>query len=464
MKNKRESGTVVVEATIVVTLVMIVITIMMYVGMVLYQQTLVSVMANQTAANIAQIYSNNLKDPFTGYVSPYYIYQSVTYSNMKTDAYMSVIEQKADVFAQYRLKSSRILTNGNTSVDVEIVKKPNELLRSQIVVTVRDHYDVPLVGMFGTSGLVEFASSGRADCVDVLEYINGVEAIGDPEDSNVSFLPDSRNCTITFVPDGDNPGNFSVQTVLSGHSIMTSNPYTHCVMPPNPQKGSLEFAGWYTESGKMFTASTQVEENITVYGKWKCQVTLEANGNGATVNGKAKDTIKVICGNRTALPTPVRSGYTFLGWFDANGNPYRSNDTRITNNVTLNAKWTCAHPGRYESGRTGSACDGGKIYYKCTQCGADVGEGSYGGLGHNYTRRCNVKHSLSTQFNGTSSGGCGGYHQANTYCSKCGVTHGRYVYYYHAICGRCTHKASWWWCANNHCQPKANNRSVVYIH
>lgn len=337
MKSKRESGEVVVEASIVVTLVMIIITIMMYVGMILYQQTLVSVMANQTASNIAQVYSNNLKDPFSGYVDPDKVYQSITYSNMKTDAYMSVVEQKANVFAQYRLKSSRILANGNTSVEVQVVKKPNELLKSQIVVTIRDHYDVPLVGMFGTSGLVEFASSGRADCVDVLEYVNGVEAIGDPENSNVSVLPDSKNCTVTFVPDSDNPGDFIVETVLKGHSIMSSGRYTHCVMPANPKKGDLEFAGWYTQSGGTFFATTQIDENVSVYGKWLCQITMDANGG--TVNGNTTDSKKVAYGSRTSLPIPERAGYNFVGWFDANNVQYISNDTPITKNVTLKAKW-----------------------------------------------------------------------------------------------------------------------------
>ena len=86
--------------------------------MILYQQSLVSIMANQTASNIAQVYSNSFKDPFTGYVDSDSVYQSITYSSMKTDAYVDVMEQKADTLAYYRLKSSRILTNGNPSVEV----------------------------------------------------------------------------------------------------------------------------------------------------------------------------------------------------------------------------------------------------------------------------------------------------------------------------------------------------------
>ncbi len=448
MKNKRESGEVVVEASIVVTLVMIIITVMLYVGMILYQQTLVSVMANQTAANISQVYSNNLKDPFTGYVDAERVYQSITYGNMKTDAYISVVEQKANVFAQYRLKSSKILANGNTSVDVQIVKKPNELLKSQIVVTIRDHYDMPLVGMFGVSGLVEFSSSGRADCVDVLEYVNGVEAIGDPEDSNLVFLPDTKSCMVTFVPDSDKPGDFTVETVLKGHSIMSSNKYTHCVMPAEPQKGDLEFAGWYTADGRPLTGTTQIEENVTVYGRWKCQVTFIMNDNGATVNGKDKDIMKVVYGNRATFPIPKRSGYRFAGWFDAQGNSYVSNDTRITQNVTLYAKWECLHPSRYEE-RTGTVCTGGTIKYKCAQCNVELGTGYYTG-NHDNWYKCSQRHTIKI-FNGkNASGGCGGYHERGQWCATCGVTHSQ-VYYYHVVCANCGAKSGGWWCGNTHC-------------
>ena len=153
MKNKRENGEVVVEASIVVTIVVIFISVMLYIGMILYQQSLVSMMANQTASNIAQVYSNSLRDPFTGYVDVDKVYQSVTYSNLKDDAYMDVIKQKADVFSKYRLKSSRMLANESLSVDVQIVKKPNELLKNQIVVTIRDKYGDTFTGKYDATAI-----------------------------------------------------------------------------------------------------------------------------------------------------------------------------------------------------------------------------------------------------------------------------------------------------------------------
>lgn len=453
MKNKKESGEVVVEASIVVTLVMIVITIMLYVGMILYQQTLVSVMANQTASNIAQVYSNNLKDPFTGYVDPDRVYQSITYSNMKTDAYMDVIEQKANVFSRYRLKSSRILATGTTSVEIDIVKKPNELLKSQIVVTIRDKYDMPLVGIFGTSGLVEFGSIGRADCVDILEYINGVEAIGDPEESNVSFLPDSNNCTITFIPNRNNPSDTTVVTVLKGKSILTSNKYTHCVMPSNPSNGTLQFAGWIDESGHSFTATSTVDRNIVVYGSWNCTITFEANDG--KVNDKKTDYKTVLVGTRTSFPNATRTAYHFAGWYTAEGERYLSNDKIITGDVVLHARWTCAHPTREEYDKTGNVCEGGTIYYRCKQCHADMGTGTYPGNGHKFSWRCDKKHYVNT-FSGYGGGGCGYFHYRddkylswNSYNLSLYKHSGTKPWMYCQVCKYCYKSRGYFWCGTH---------------
>ncbi len=426
MNNKRENGEVVVEASIIVTLVALFITIMIYIGMILYQQTLVSVMANQTAANIAQVYSNNLRDPFTGYVDPDRVYQSITYSNMKTDAYVDVIEQKAGVFAKYRLKSSDILASKNTSVEVELVKKPNELLKSQIVVTVRDKFDMPLVTLFGVDGLVEFASSGRADCVDILEYLNGVEAVGDPEESNVSFLPDSDNCTVTFIPDRSSPTEFSIVTVLKGKSILSSNRYTHCVMPANPVKDSYEFDGWVTESNNVFSSSTVINSNMIVYGAWKCNVTLDADGG--KVNSVSKYTFTVKAGAKTNFLNATRDGYNFKGWFtqkNGGGTKYLSNDTPINSDITLYAAWECTHTGdtgyKWKS-RHGYMCvDNPYDLYICQRCGAQKKVSVEGE--HNNKGRCNDLHDYGKDFHCTTGGGTWhrpGYGKYHVTCTGCG--------------------------------------------
>lgn len=350
MKNKRENGEVVVEASIIVTLVFIVISIMFYIGMVLYQQTAISTVANRTATNISQVYSNTLRDPFTGYVDPDNAYQSITYSNMKTDAYLDAIKQKGTAFAQYRLKKSQIIPAVDREVDVQVVNKPNEILKGQIVVTITDTYDVPLVGMFGLDSELTFTATGRADCVDYLEYLLGVEAIADPEHSPIPSIPDSDTCIVTFVKDKYSGGFHAAVPVLRGKTIITSNNHSHSTMPENPELNGMKFTGWVTDDGRNFSASIQVDENITVYGTWNCEIKFDPTGgtiNPATQTVEYKKT--------TIFPKPEKYGFEFLGWYSdvEYSNEYKSNNgtgtqyidgvTEIPGNITLYAKWKCTH-------------------------------------------------------------------------------------------------------------------------
>ncbi len=433
MKNKREKGEVVVEASIVVTLVVIFITVMLYIGMVLYQKTLIEVMANQTAANIAQVYSNNLKDPFTGYVDPDRAYQAVTYTNFKTDEYVETIEKKANVFAQYRLKTSAILNTGDPQIEVQLVKKPNELLKSQIVVTISDEYMVSLARFFGVDGKMSFSATGRADCVDYLEYMQGVEAVGNKEVPPISALP--ATAVVTFVKSSDSAEIHARTSVIKGQSIVSSNSKSHSSMPKPPSFKGLEFAGWYTEDGILFTESTQVDGNITVYGKWKCKVTFVHDDGTGKVTEKTAHYM-----NTLSFPIPTRDGYNFLGWFtqkNGGGEEYTSDTTLIKGDVTLYANWLCTHedgyvgkPKEIEKGN----CQKRSVFeYTCARCGNKYQkEGNFGG--HVYSALCGEIHVLKTPFD-LSSRGSGNHSTGAGYietkavecyvCIGCGKVYGK---------------------------------------
>lgn len=429
MKNKRENGEVVVEASIIVTLVFIVISIMFYIGMVLYQQTAISVVANRTATNISQVYSNTLRDPFTGYIDPDNAYQSITYSNMKTDAYLDSIKQKGTAFVQYRLTKSQIIPAVDREVDVQVVNKPNEILKGQIVVSITDTYDVPLIGFFGLDGGISFKATGRADCVDYLEYLNGVEAVANPEKYSISPIPESDTCIVTFVKDKYSGGFHAAVPVLRGKTIITSNRHSHSTMPENPELNGMKFTGWVTADGRRFTASIQVDENMTVYGTWDCKITFDPTGG--TVNPKTKI---VAYKKPTTLPMPSKYGFKFLGWYsdveyseeyksnNGTGTQYISDITEIPGNITLYAKWECVHAkfvdkkidagncktrstwlhecktcdysyqdrGEYGSHVAGnskttispSCTTSGWYIVKCTLCDGTLSQGSVAALGH----------------------------------------------------------------------------------
>ena len=58
-----------------------------------------------------------------------------------------------------------------------------------------------------------------------------------------------------------------------------------------------------------------------------------------TGDGSKVDTQIVKYGELATEPTTELKGYDFLGWFDADGNPFDFNNTEITHKTTLTAKW-----------------------------------------------------------------------------------------------------------------------------
>lgn len=468
MKNRRERGEVVVEASVIVTLVLIVISIMFYIGMFTYQQTALATVANRTATSISLVYSNTLRDPFTGYIDPDSAYQAVTYGSMKTDAYIESVRQKGTAFALYRLKKAQIIPAADREVDVQVVNKPNEILKGQIVVTVTDTYEVPLVGMFGLDNKLTVTATGRADCVDYTEYLLGVAAIADPEQSVVPSLPDSDTCVVTFIKDKYSGDFCAAVPVLRGKTIITSNRQSHSVMPSNPVFNNMKFTGWVTADGNSFSASVQVNDSMTVYGTWSCQVTLDPTGG--TVSPSS---VTAVYKKAATLPTPQKYGFEFLGWYseveysqeykcnNGTGTKYTSGQTEIPGNITLYARWRCMHAaytdvkindgdcktkstwrhdcktcnysyetrGAYGSHKKGesrntvepSCTTGGRSVVKCTVCNAVMSEQTLNALGHRYASGSSGAY--DTPYHRDAA--CNREGIDGSRCSRCGAEKGR---------------------------------------
>lgn len=110
---------------------------------------------------------------------------------------------------------------------------------------------------------------------------------------------------------------------------------------PAPEKTGYTFGGWFDNeelNGTAVSNSYTATGDITLYPKWNIithTVTYDANG------GDAVQAAVVNYGESTPLVTPTRTGYTFLGWFEAatgEGNaivfPYTP-----TADITLYARW-----------------------------------------------------------------------------------------------------------------------------
>ena len=103
-----------------------------------------------------------------------------------------------------------------------------------------------------------------------------------------------------------------------------------------------DFVKWVRFSGADFTASSTVTDDTNVYGVYNAKsITVNFNANGGTVSPAFKN----VTYNDTygALPTPVKTGYAFAGWFSDQALTTRVTDTdtvTATSNITLYAKWT----------------------------------------------------------------------------------------------------------------------------
>lgn len=151
-----------------------------------------------------------------------------------------------------------------------------------------------------------------------------------------------KNYTVTFDPNGGSVSQTS-KTVRYSQDYGTL---------PTPTREGYTFDGWYTSAtgGTLITSTSTVNtgSNHTLYAHWTATVrTITYNANGGSLYG---DTASYVTSNSVTLdigealgtlPTPLRIGYTFDGWFTS-----QTGGTQVTSsyvpssNMTLYAHWT----------------------------------------------------------------------------------------------------------------------------
>ena len=111
---------------------------------------------------------------------------------------------------------------------------------------------------------------------------------------------------------------------------------------PVPTREGYGFIGWFDENGDKVLPFTEyrIPHDSTFTAHWAEKAfTITLDANGGTVD---PDTVAVAQGTAVStLPVPVREGYTFDGWFDAEGNEYTAETIfEAAADITLTAKWT----------------------------------------------------------------------------------------------------------------------------
>jgi uncharacterized repeat protein (TIGR02543 family) len=110
---------------------------------------------------------------------------------------------------------------------------------------------------------------------------------------------------------------------------------------PTPTRVGYVFEGWFTAitGGSAVTTSTTFSANATIYARWTPIYTVTFNANGGTVTSATATT--GTGGKLASLPTPTRTGYTFVGWFTAETGGTAVTASRVySENTTIYAQWT----------------------------------------------------------------------------------------------------------------------------
>ena len=209
---KKENGETVVEATMVVPIVIIVIFLLIYLGFVLYQQTILTVVANDTAASIGQVYATPSKDPFVGYTNTEKLSETKLYRNLynavgnamgKTDTVDGNNELKAQWFAKYRLASTQLYKEkGSITYDIGFERQPGTVLQKIVVVKIKATYDLPFLKFFGISNSEKlFEAEARAQCFDLLDYSSTLSLVNTVLTDSVGSTAEKINKVFDAIKD-----------------------------------------------------------------------------------------------------------------------------------------------------------------------------------------------------------------------------------------------------------------------
>ena len=124
---------------------------------------------------------------------------------------------------------------------------------------------------------------------------------------------------------------------------ISGSPYTI----PTPSRNMHVFLGWYDNEAGTGTALTVLPVGYkgTVHATWRtAQVTWVLNGGKVYKDGQ-EVTLPTSIKSAYTIPTPIRDGYDFVGWYDTN-NTSGNQLTRLTAGYdgTIYAIWEAAVP------------------------------------------------------------------------------------------------------------------------
>jgi len=192
-----------------------------------------------------------------------------------------------------------------------------------------------------------------------------------------------KQFTVRFDTDGGTPETISSVSVDTGKTIGEK-------LPSNPAKMGYNFDGWF-HNDKQYDSSTVIIEDVTLKAKYQIKrftVQFDTDGGSpSSIEPITVDTGKTI-GERFPS-SPTKTGFSFNGWYYADGASYYSSSTPITRNVTLRAQWETGTEvtTKYTLTTSSDPADGGSVNPTSGQeytSGAEVTVTATPNMGYNF--------------------------------------------------------------------------------
>lgn len=139
---------------------------------------------------------------------------------------------------------------------------------------------------------------------------------------------------------------YSISYELNGGTNNSNNPTSYTIESNtitllDPSRFAYTFSGWYRTasfSNKVTQITKGSYEDLTLYAKWtpvSYSITYNLNGGTNASSNPSTYTIE----SAFTFASPSKTGYTFLGWFDENGNQITNINAGTTGALKLTANW-----------------------------------------------------------------------------------------------------------------------------
>lgn len=139
---------------------------------------------------------------------------------------------------------------------------------------------------------------------------------------------------------------YPIEYILYGGENNSENPKTYTIETTKitlkePTKENYYFVGWYADAQFIGEKITQIEGgrtgNVQLYARWVINqntISFDANNGQLLTNS-----ITVYYQVDYTLPTPIRDGYEFIGWFNGD-DKFEDGVWTLEEDITLTASWS----------------------------------------------------------------------------------------------------------------------------